>query len=57
MKLQKQVSYKYGDTIHYKYVIIIPENMITELGWQKNDELDAKVNNRELVIKSRNINH
>lgn len=51
MKLQKQVAYKYKDTIHYKYVIIVPDRLIKELNWKENQELDAKVEDSQLIFE------
>ena len=51
MKLQKQEAYKYKDTIHYKYAIIIPENTIKALGWKEGDELKAEGKNGKMVVE------
>jgi hypothetical protein len=49
MKLQKQVAYKYKDKTHYKYVIILPESTITELGWKEGQELDLEIQKSRLI--------
>lgn len=51
MKLQKQVAYKYKDKTHYKYVLIIPQEIISELGWEAGQELNAKVNDSTLIVE------
>ena len=51
MKLQKQVAYKYKDKTHYKYVVIIPETAINELGWNEGQELKLSINNSALKIE------
>jgi antitoxin component of MazEF toxin-antitoxin module len=51
VKLQKQIAYKYKNKKHYKHVIIIPEDMLTELGWKEGVELAEKVENGQLVLK------
>ena len=51
MKLQKQKAYKYKDTVHYKYAIIIPEDTIKALGWKKGDELEAEEKKGKLVVE------
>jgi len=33
-KLQKQQAYCYKGKKHFKYVIVIPDEAITELGWK-----------------------
>lgn len=52
MKLQKQIAYKYKDKTHYKYVLIIPQDIISELGWSTGQELDMKVNDSKLIIEA-----
>lgn len=51
MKLQKQVAYKYKDKTHYKFVLIVPQDVITELGWNAGQELDLKVDGKKLIIE------
>ena len=53
MKLQKQVAYKYKDKTHYKYVLIIPQEYISELGWVAGQELDTRIDNSRLVIEEK----
>jgi hypothetical protein len=48
-KLQKQLAYKYKDKKHYKHVIIVPDEAITELGWKGGQELELTVKNGRLV--------
>jgi len=56
MKLQKQVAYKYKDKTHYKYVLVIPGNAISDLGWREGYELKYEVDGSRLVIeKSENV--
>lgn len=50
MKLQKQVAYKYKDKTHHKYVIILPESTINELGWKEGQDLTTKVEDSRLII-------
>ncbi|MGI0012688.1 MAG: hypothetical protein ACREBU_04480 [Nitrososphaera sp.] len=50
MKLQKVVAYKYGDKTQYKYMITIPEERISELGWKEGSELKDTVKGKSLVI-------
>lgn len=51
MKLQRQVAYKYKGKTHYKFVVIIPENMINELGWKEGQELKLKKVDSILMIE------
>jgi len=56
MKLQKQVAYKYKDKTHYKYVIIVPQNLINNLGWQEGQELESKIDGLKLILEqSKNL--
>jgi bifunctional DNA-binding transcriptional regulator/antitoxin component of YhaV-PrlF toxin-antitoxin module len=50
MKLQKQIAYKYKDKTHHKYVLIIPENLVNELGWKEGQELAITVDKNRLII-------
>ena len=50
MKLQKQVAYKYKDKTHHKYVIILPENIVNELGWKEGQGLNLKVEGSRLIV-------
>jgi bifunctional DNA-binding transcriptional regulator/antitoxin component of YhaV-PrlF toxin-antitoxin module len=52
MKLQKQAAYKYKDKTHHKYVIIIPENIVNELGWKEGQELNIKIEGKKLVMEN-----
>ena len=51
MKLQKQLSRKYGDKEYAKYVIVIKPNHIEKLGWKDGEELDAEVKGEKLIIE------
>lgn len=50
-KLQKQLAYKYKDKQHYKHVIVIPDEAITELGWKGGQELELNVKADQLTVK------
>jgi len=50
-KLQKQLAYKYKEKKHYKHVIIVPDEAITELGWKGGKELDLTVRNGKLIVE------
>src|SRR5438445_7112162 len=52
MRLQKQTAYTLDKGgVQYKYSIIIPEQIIQELGWREGSELRALVNRKSLVIR------
>jgi len=50
MKLQSQVSRKYGDTEYKKSWVVISTNLLKKLGWRTGQELKAEVKNGKLVI-------
>jgi len=52
-KLQKQLAYKYKDKQVYKHVIIIPEELVSELGWKGGQELELCTKDGRLVIETR----
>lgn len=51
MKLQKQVAYRYKDKLHYKYVIIVPEDLVAELKWKDGQELKPSIDGNKLLIE------
>ena len=46
IKLQKQNVRKYKDETYYKYVILVPKNIIDKVGWVENQKLkvDSVIN-------------
>ena len=51
-KLQKQKSYQYKDKEHFKHVIVIPEKVIDELGWQEGENLSFSFSNSGLTVST-----
>ncbi len=51
MRLQKQLSRKWGDKEYVKYVIVIKEKLIEKLGWKEGQELEGKVKGDKLIIE------
>jgi len=43
MKLQKQLSRKYGGKEYPKYLVTIPPKTIDEVGWKQGTDLEAIV--------------
>jgi bifunctional DNA-binding transcriptional regulator/antitoxin component of YhaV-PrlF toxin-antitoxin module len=54
MKLQKQLSRKYGGKEYPKWVIIVPPKRIKELGWEEGEPLETEVEGKRLIIKKEN---
>jgi bifunctional DNA-binding transcriptional regulator/antitoxin component of YhaV-PrlF toxin-antitoxin module len=50
-KLQKQQAYKYKGKIHFKHVIIIPDEVINTLKWAGGQELELIIQDENLIIK------
>lgn len=51
MKLQQHYAYKYKDRVNYKYVIVVPNDIIEKLGWSVGQELKMEVDGKKLVVK------
>ncbi len=51
MYLQKQLSKRIGDKDYSKYVIVIPSKLIEKLGWKGNEELEAEIKDKKLIIE------
>lgn len=51
MKLQKHFAYTYKDKKRFKHVVVIPDEIIKELGWQEGAELERKIDGNILIIK------
>lgn len=51
MKLQSQVSRKYGDTEYNKSWIVISQELLKELNWKTGQELEGEAKDNNLVIK------
>ena len=54
MKLQKQLSRKYGNKEYPKWVIIVPPRQIEVLGWSEGEYLESEVRERELIVRREN---
>ena len=53
MKIQKNLAYKYKQKNHYKHVVIIPNNLMDQLGWSPDSELEPKVEGNNLILKAK----
>ena len=51
MRLQSQVSRKYGDKEYKKYWIVISEKLLKKLGWKTGQDLEAEVKGNKLIIE------
>jgi hypothetical protein len=54
MKLQKRFNRRVGDKEYSKWVVVLPDNEVSRLGWKEGIELDANsTKNGTLELKSR----
>jgi hypothetical protein len=53
IKLQKRFAYTYNERDYFKYVVTIPEELVSELGWKEKQELEPKVDDGKLVFSER----
>lgn len=56
VKLQRHKAYTYesddGKKIeHFKHLVVIPENVVSEIGWPDGTELDVSVSENVVVLK------
>lgn len=50
MRLQRHKTRKTADKEYSKYVIVIPNEHINELGWEEGQELEPQVQGKRLII-------
>lgn len=53
MKVQSQVSRKYGDTEYIKFWVVIPNKILEVLKWKSGQELKPEVKDGKLIIKKK----
>ncbi len=51
MKLQKQLSRRYGGKSYPKWVLVLPPKTVEKLSWDEGLRLEAEVIGRRLIIK------
>ena len=54
-KLQKQWSYQYKDTEHFKHVVVLPEKLVEQIGWVAGQELTFTLSQSGITIKSATV--
>ena len=50
MKLQKQLSKKIGGKVYYKYVIVLPSDVVEKAGFKEGEELEARAAKGKIVV-------
>jgi len=51
MKLQSQISRKYGETEYKKSWVVISQEILKKLGWKTGIELEEEIKENKLIIK------
>ena len=51
MQLQKQLSKKVGSKEYAKWVIVLPPEKVSTLGWKAGEELEVDISDNKLVIR------
>lgn len=51
MKLQKQLSRRYGGKDYAKWLVVIPPNVVDKLGWNEGEDLEPRVEGHGLHLK------
>jgi hypothetical protein len=54
MKLQKRFNRRVGEKEYSKWVIVLPQEKVEELGWTEGIELDLETNKGVAILKARN---
>jgi antitoxin component of MazEF toxin-antitoxin module len=52
MKLQRHFAYTYNGKRHYKNVITIPDDIITQVGWNIGDEVKIAIQEKRLLLEA-----
>jgi len=53
MKIQRQLSKKRGDKEYYRYVIVLPDDILKKAGLKKGDELEAEAKKGEVRLRKK----
>jgi len=51
LKLQRQLSRKFKEKEYEKWVIVIPREVIENLGWKEGEELQEEIKDEKLIIR------
>jgi hypothetical protein len=58
LKLQKRLNRKVGNKEYSKWVVVLPENKISNLGWKEGVDLEVNITRKgtlELKSKDKNV--
>ncbi|MBS3159444.1 AbrB/MazE/SpoVT family DNA-binding domain-containing protein [Candidatus Woesearchaeota archaeon] len=51
MKLQSQISRKWGDTEYRKFWVVIPNKLVELLKWKTGEDLEVEEKDNKIIIK------
>ena len=51
MKLQKQLSKKYGNKKYYRYSIVLPSELVKKAELKEGDELEGEASKHNISLK------
>ncbi len=51
MRLIKQHGRKYEGKDYFKYIVVIPNKIINELGWKGGEDLDIERKGKKIIIE------
>jgi hypothetical protein len=57
MKLQKRFNRKVGNKEYYKWVVVLPNGKVQELGWEEGVELDINTTKGAITLRPKDINN
>lgn len=53
MKLQRQLSRMVGDTYYPKWTVVIPPELVRQVGWKAGTELEGEVKGKTVILKAK----
>jgi len=51
VRLQKQLSRRFGGKEYAKWVVVLPPRVVRELGWKEGQELKSQIDGRTLRVR------
>lgn len=53
MKLQSQISRKYGNSEYKKFWVVIPSKIIQSIDWKSGQELEVEIKDKGIILKKK----
>jgi antitoxin component of MazEF toxin-antitoxin module len=57
VKLQKRFNRKVGNKEYSKWVVVLPNDKVQELGWKEGAELDVDTKKGAITLRPKDINN